>query len=434
MAIDDYTEGNDWEIAVAVPVTNSRFLYPTKISSTFQNAYDTGTTGTTITLTSSGSVLTSATTLNARSGGNLVSPDYLNLYAQANDTVKFGASTDSDDSGKTETSHISSVTNAYQFVVPSTLTYNYSADDPVSITCSKFPASWYFASNEGNVNTTSRVRGRLTNYAFQWTHDVSGASDFRNNLDSNLLYATPYRAGVWFKGSRSAGGTSDFCGIHLNNGSANFINQGVDNDNDLSGGDWILVTDTGTNSVSSSTFFMQIFNGNNYSSGTDTIAVDEPFVEHSYIPSAGYTVGTAYGDASITASGYFPFCNPDNFTSYTDYESVKPDLGSLTIETYESTTEITMLNGTKRKIDMSGLGQRVEKYTINASFSNVPVGFYKVLREYERIQKDGHLLNLHPYHDLLPSTLTGFIKVSSNIKKDRWQLDLVSFNFIFIEV
>ena len=76
--------------------------------------------------------------------------------------------------------------------------------------------------------------------------------------------------------------------------------------------------------------------------------------------------------------------------------------------------------------------ERNVKYEINCRFTNVSTTIWTYLSRLLDIQKNGYKLNLHSYIDELPEVLTGFLYISG-ISKEHWDVNLISFDFRFVE-
>lgn len=73
-----------------------------------------------------------------------------------------------------------------------------------------------------------------------------------------------------------------------------------------------------------------------------------------------------------------------------------------------------------------------DRFKLTARFENVPQAMWEKLMVFDRYQKAGNLLNLHPKFDELPAVMTGRMKIT-NVSKTYWDLTYRNFTFTFTE-
>ena len=151
------------------------------------------------------------------------------------------------------------------------------------------------------------------------------------------------------------------------------------------------------------------------------IYLDEIYLEHIYNPVSKLTLygNTAANSADDTTVGYYEIANNH------DYQS-------LNITRLENYQDVQLANNSLDRYDSTGWGERNIKYEVTCSYTDVDNDIYLKLVEFLNIQKNGYMLNLHPYVEELPSVLTGYMYIE-NVNKSHWDVGLISFNFKFRE-
>lgn len=193
------------------------------------------------------------------------------------------------------------------------------------------------------------------------------------------------------------------------------------------GKDDVYVNVTG---ASSSSYHLDISSAEYVSSGltfnTDDIVLDSEIQIGHYIASIS-DVGLEFTynpiiDEEISSNGYY------KFPTYPDDNSVSWTLRDTSVFDYRN-------NQSVYQFDPTGLGERNEKITLTASFTKVPLSFYESLRQFERVQRNGFYLNLHPYgYEEIPEILTGKIKLSNkSVRRSMWDVDKVDFDLEFLQ-
>jgi hypothetical protein len=247
------------------------------------------------------------------------------------------------------------------------------------------PGGWY-----GGIY--SKVIGDIDNFGVS-----VDAGDLHQSLDSKFFYS-----GVTYRlvGVVSADTNSG------KDGSIEVVADGGGqtlSTNDVSDTAYTLVQSSG--SISAESDFDRI--------GVDKGKCSEIGLEFAYNPLV---------NREISSGGYY------QFPTYADENSVSWSINDATIFGNRNSQSVY-------QFDPTGQGERNEKITLTASFSKVPLSFYQKLREFERIQKNGFYLNLHPYgYAELPKIITGKIKLSNKeITRSIWDLNRVDFDIEFIQ-
>lgn len=107
--------------------------------------------------------------------------------------------------------------------------------------------------------------------------------------------------------------------------------------------------------------------------------------------------------------------------------------GCLKFSRYSVWPEEESLNITKfEREDITSLYGKQTKYILNFKLNYVSQDFWDQLEILLRWQEKGFLLNLHPYINDLPNTMTGKITIKE-LKKDSWDLGLRSIVLEFVE-
>lgn len=130
---------------------------------------------------------------------------------------------------------------------------------------------------------------------------------------------------------------------------------------------------------------------------------------------------------------YNPVVNREISTNgYYEFEDW-PSQGSVEWENRAILQSIDKYNSGISLYDVTGEGERNEKLTISASFTNAPLSLFTTLREFLRVQNNGYSLDLHPYgYSELPKIVNGYLTLE-NVSRGSWNLSLVDFDMTFKE-
>ena len=363
-------DNNKWEIAVGVPIVNSHFRFPNRWSANISAISGDTTTGDGITLSS----------FQTESDSSVSD---LRAFIKSGDGIELLSS-----AGVTGTAVIDVVSG--DSITTTTNVIGFSANDTVRGYGSLCPGGWYVANftYSGNDRITITT-GDTDNFAVRLYEDFK----LRQDLDTDYLFnGVTYRVGI----------------VQKNDNAGNDAHVQLDRGTMLTVGTvastYTLSTSANTSGYTSGELSIQKDGGSTY------IAVSDIFLEHCYNSVAG---------TEISSNGYYEFA---------DF----PAMGSVKIQTKTGTKFIAKPNQTVALFDSTGWGERVEKYEVSANFALVEIDFYNKIREFERIQRNGFVLNLHTYLDELPTCLTGYITIG-NVDRTHWNLGLVNFTLSFTE-
>jgi len=299
-------------------------------------------------------------------------------------------------SGVTEVAVVSSIDDrtAAQCTITFTaaLSNTFAIDDYVTGVVSNVAGAWGVGTTTAQPGGLIAVRGKDDRFCQKLTFD--GAAEEMKQLldDDEFVVSTKYRVGCHYKQS-----ANDFY-LRVYDGNSNFINKTCGDVTDA----WVSVTDTGTcHSAVDGSYIQFLYKG------ASTFYVDSIFLEH---------------DSGIGTAGYYTFTE-------------RSDLGSLSWERRRTTKTQELLDSTLREFSSIGLEDQVQKYVLNAHFSNVGQTFWNNMMIFKEWQMRNRLLCLHPNIDDLPPVLVGYMKIveDKRVTKDFWNMAYRSFDFQFIE-
>lgn len=288
-------------------------------------------------------------------------------------------------------------------------------------------------------NSSGQVVNKTINSIDEDNALITLSSDLSSEFNQSDLEIFGYGKNIpggWYCGSSGAVdriiGYTDNFGIKLT--SQHSVKQSIDSEFDFSANCGYRIFGVGSSGVginvtgeSSDSYHLDFGSGSYESSGKSiSTALDDVIQIYSnggVISDIGLEF--AYNplvDKEISSGGYY------QFPTYADENSVSWSVNDASVFGNRNNQSVW-------QYDPTGQGERNEKITLTASFSKVPLSFYKKLREFERIQKNGFYLNLHPYgYDELPDIITGKIKLSNkNISRSMWNLDRVDFDIEFMQ-
>jgi hypothetical protein len=135
----------------------------------------------------------------------------------------------------------------------------------------------------------------------------------------------------------------------------------------------------------------------------------------------GYNYGKLHlylDELWVEHAGGINYANTDGCLKFSRY-NVWPEQGSIEL-------------GKIAVSDTESLDRTRSKQYFKARFDYVSQTFWDQLQRIISWQERGFLLNLHPYINDMPNTLTGKISIS-DVRKDSWDLTLRSFTLEFLE-
>ena len=397
-------QGDRWELAVAYPIMNPNFALQNRATGTLNGLYV------------SGISLPSSTVTPDQSSVNY---SFLDLVFKANDRITIGPSADTDtaDLNKSESALISSFGAALTFTLDAALTYDYADGDNWSGIGSALAGGWFLNGSGITLDSESDVvLGNFDNYAQEFVIvKTSNGIGLRQLLDTSFLETSVlYRLGFVYKFINNAdAGGSDLFQLDIDGTS-----QDIGTTEQTS-----FTTKTIEHTESSawsSTPYIEFIMTNPGTGANDkmTATIDEVYFEHTFQDFEDKRTIIPTGNNGYQ-NGYYEFAED-------------PDLASLKVTKRDTFKQLTYQDDKKVWFDKSGEGDRIEKYNFGCKFSDVSQSFYDVLLEFQRLQKKGHTMNIHPNVDDLPNVLRGIFKISG-VDKNQWDLSLRSFNFEFVE-
>lgn len=121
----------------------------------------------------------------------------------------------------------------------------------------------------------------------------------------------------------------------------------------------------------------------------------------------------------------------DGFSVFEMY----PDLGSVKVMRLHNVSKLDMLASGKKYAKYANKDHAlpITRYSISYGFTNIPYEQYEFLFKLLEYQQRGYLLNHFPGLIGLPDVLTGTMQIRGNMKHNRADWDLASFQIIFTE-
>ena len=403
---------NRFEIAVAVPITNNSFNHLNRFSATIGDI-----TGTSITLSG---LQTDSDASVSHASEVMAVDDRITLKA-----------TD----GTVDTTTLSAVnTSGLTITTDEDMSTDFSSGDTIVGYGNVVPGGWSLTGYEDSTSTTvSRGIGAFDNFSISLYGKEATASTFISNKlfgviqDINTDYFVSnlrYRHGLKYKYQRVSEEQEtswEFdTGLYSNFSNKVFmIKSGK-----ASVTSWTSTSfSTYLTDSSISNFYLYLYIKALASEKYDACYayLDDIYLEHIYNPVSKLTLygNTAANSADDTTVGYYEIANNH------DYQS-------LNITRLENYQDVQLANNSLDRYDSTGWGERNIKYEVTCSYTDVDNDIYLKLVEFLNIQKNGYMLNLHPYVEELPSVLTGYMYIE-NVNKSHWDVGLISFNFKFRE-
>ncbi|GEM_PF-2534268 len=402
---------NRFELAVAVPIVNNSFKFPNRFSFTMDAI-----TSTTLSLND----------LKTESNDSIL---YASEVVVAGDRITLQSS-----AGTSYTTLISSVSPASNTVV---VEDDLSSTFTVATTGVGYgtacPGGWYltnFLADSGYA--ISIDLGDMDNFSATMyipEKPSPGADDtfyLKQSIPTDYFVSNlKYRLGVLSK-LTVTGSATYTCGVILGmevEGATQAYSSSYIHGTSSTGVTSFVSTATTVYATMASPIafgvFVRLDSDTSQATKATKVYVDDIYLEHIYNP---VTKKTIYEESPSTASTY---------ASY--YEiSDNHDSESLTITKSDNYQDITLNDGSLVRYDSTGWGERNVKYEISCRFTNVSTTIWTYLSRLLDIQKNGYKLNLHPYINEVPEVLTGFLYISG-ISKEHWDVNLVSFDFRFVE-
>lgn len=369
-------QGDKWRIGVGVKIPNHSFRFPTTWGSTLSANYTSGTR-----------IYIADTT-----------PDFDKIL-KVGDKITIGPSSHSGHEGSVETKEITAIDTATPptYVdIDLALTYDYDSGDKVFALGHALAGGWTIQYPAGsNPLGIDNDDGKDDNWSQKITLLDASQGDFRCNLGYiALLASTPYRFGIWYKG------TVD--GITV----------------------WVIDID------GSWRWYLTVIT---QSSWTETSKV-----ETSASSGSSNTSCSLFCDVGSSVTNFFTDCwylqhakgSSGEANGYYEFSEI-PDAG-IKILKDDGKIKRRLPSGALRQYDPSGFGERSVKLGIKATFSNVSQTFWDQLQIFQKWQDKGNLLNLFPFIDDLPPFLQGVMEIKE-WGKSHWDLGRRTFDLTFWE-